>query len=128
MVFCNHAFATSFTCACVLGPEVLSTDHRSLLLGLSARVVQGDGVPRQAPEHHLTTFRVGRRLWSNPRIAGCALDMIFPLMCLVPSASASASFGLLYIAAAIYLAFQESACCVARAMPPVQPTYAVVYR
>ena len=86
MVFCNHAFANSFTCACVLGPEVLSTDHRSLLLGLSARVVQGDGVPRQAPEHHLTTFRVGCQLWSNPRIAGCALDMIFPLMCLVPSA------------------------------------------
>ena len=80
LVLGNHAFIEPFFCACVLGSDVLSTDHHSLLLGLSAQVVQGAGVPVQAPEHHLTTFQFGSQLWSNPCIADCALDIVLPLM------------------------------------------------
>ena len=85
MVFGNHVFIESLNCACILDPEVLSTDHHSLLLGLSTQVVQGAGLPQYAPEHQLTTFQVGQQLWSNPCIIGCALDMVLLLMCLVPS-------------------------------------------
>ena len=53
----------------------------------------------------MTTFRLGRRLYRSTRVVGRALDMLLPLLCTVPAAQVSASFGLLYLAAAIYLAF-----------------------
>ena len=126
----STSFASRFSTTCTLEDPGLSSDHLALIVGFTP-CAECDttqlGEP-EAPAAPITSFRLGKAVWSNPVVKTWALDVLSPLLGSAPLLSVPTSVGLLYLTAAMYLAFRTSATMVNRTPADRAPTYAKLYR